>query len=151
MHINSIMQLARLLPQLTLGELNRSARFSDSYIILDPKGLPYEFKDWTKWQGALRIACVVNQRGKCPACGNDLTTIAELHHALISKAKAASVKDAARIIHDSRNVLLMCHQCHYHTNRKENVTQLEKIFGKWELSYWWEGLRFKPYKHYEGA
>lgn len=86
----------------------------------------------------LKVVAWLNQEGKCLCEGEPY----ELHHALISRKDVMGLDNFA-IIHDSRNVLLLCQDCHRRITRKQSYRKLCDIFGSQVIEDWYNSVNFR--------
>ena len=132
--------------QITTKLNNDAIRFNydtkRNKIILNPIDRPFSMSIPT-WQFQLKLISYFNQDGMC-ICGNKLTNIRELHHAILSrndiKGCQQEIKD---LIHHSYNVLEICKNCHLQVTREKCSKFLAQIYGTEQIIQWYNDFPLK--------
>lgn len=128
--------------KLTQEGIMFSRNMLSNVIILDPVNKP-EDMTWPTWQFNLKYVSYYNQGGLC-ICGQQLSNIRELHHAILSRRDVMGCKPEVRgLIHHSFNTFEICKDCHQSITRALSIRYLSDIYGEQSIINWYNDFPMK--------
>lgn len=134
--------LYQLITKLTTSGIKYEYLLPQDRIVLNPLDKP-EKMSYPTWQFQLKLVSYFNQNGLC-ICGNQLTNIRELHHALLSRndVKGADI-EIRNLIHHTYNTFEICKNCHIGITREQSAVYLASLYGKENIIKWYNDFPLK--------